>query len=138
MAPRVMDASSIMEGCCCPPQIGSPVLKEGTVKGFSVSMPGRDVLVLVATLGGGWALPCKRTGTRIPWLSGECQSCGGLLGGNGHKTCCLLCIGETGGGDWGGGVVSSRGAVVGTGVDGNATSCVVLAVRYKKGVRADR
>ena len=83
-----------MEGCCCLPRIGSSVFNEATIKRSSVLAPGCDVLVLVATLGGGRALPYRRKGIRIPWLIGDCQSCGGLWGG--ATSCVALAVCVTG------------------------------------------
>ena len=90
VGPGVMDASAIMEGCCRSLRIVSSVFNEGTIKGSSVLARGCDVVVLVAKLGSGSALPCRRTGMRIPWLIGDCQFCGGLWGGTGSQTRCLL------------------------------------------------
>ena len=128
MGPGVMDASAIMEGCCRSLRIVSSVFNEGTIKGSSVLARGCDVVVLVAKLGSGSALLCRRTRMRIPWLIGDCQFCGGLWGGTGRQTRCLFWIGATGGGDSGGVLLSSRGALVGTGPDGSVTSCGALAV----------
>ena len=126
-----------MEGFCCPLRIVSSVFNEGTIKGSSVAR-GCDVVVLVARLGCGSALPYRRTGMRIPWLIGDCQFCGGLWGGTGHKTRCLLWIGATGGGDSGGVLLSSRGALVGTWPDGSVTSCGALAPTGSQWLRASQ
>ena len=84
--------------------------------GSSVLARGCDVPVLIASLGGEWALSCWRKGIRVPWLISD------------SKTRCLLWSGETGGGDSGGVLVSSRGAMVGTWPDGSATSCASIVV----------
>ena len=123
-----MDASAIMEGGCCPPRIGSRMLHEGTIRGSLVLARGCDVRVLLAILGGGWALPCWRKGIRVPWLIGDCRSCEGPWGSSWCKPRCLLRSGDTGGGDSGGVLMSSRGTMAGTVPDGSATSYVSLAV----------